>query len=425
MLRLTATKSRLKSLMIISVLACAPTAAFGSHGKSSHGGGGSHHGSSHRGGGSHGGGFHLGKQSHSGGGGHFSGGSGSHWGSSGHSSSRNSFMTRSAPRQTNQSSFARSGRTGGSYQGFAHANNQVRSSDRSSSFHNSPQTAQRTLSSRGNFGADRPPFARTSYIGGSDRYRSPDTSRAGSNSGFNANRPGGKSLSDDRPSQDRRVSSANNVRFDFSRDSNRPPAARSGAGNRPGQSRSVEDGARASAFSSGANRPPSAQKISTHWSGSDRFSSVSGSRSNSASGFHRDISNSANSRFGNSRFGDFSSANSRFRSNSASFSSSNRGGWNSFDRRRSGFYGGRSFGGGDDAWVPDLFGLALDLGNLAIAGAELFGPGLTAFGLRGVGFLGWGLLNSVSGDFSSDASQQSPNFGSCPIMDPAGNWACP
>jgi hypothetical protein len=114
---------------------------------------------------------------------------------------------------------------------------------------------------------------------------------------------------------------------------------------------------------------------------------------------------------------------SRNRSRSGSgdrgFGSSRFGGDHSFDR------GGNSFGrdssfGGDDSWLlPDLFGLALNLGGLGLRGFSLLGPGLGGLGIQGLG-----LLSSALTAVPQDAGLESRDWGPGPILYPNGNCAC-
>jgi hypothetical protein len=69
--------------------------------------------------------------------------------------------------------------------------------------------------------------------------------------------------------------------------------------------------------------------------------------------------------------------------------------------------------------VPDLFGLALNLGELGLRGFGLLGSGLGGFGLQGVGLLG-SALNALP----QDAGLESRDWGPGPIIYPNGNCVC-
>ena len=69
--------------------------------------------------------------------------------------------------------------------------------------------------------------------------------------------------------------------------------------------------------------------------------------------------------------------------------------------------------------IPDLFGLALNLGGLGLRGFGLLGSGIGGFGLQGVGLLG-SALNALP----QDAGLESRDWGSGPIIYPNGNCAC-
>jgi hypothetical protein len=68
--------------------------------------------------------------------------------------------------------------------------------------------------------------------------------------------------------------------------------------------------------------------------------------------------------------------------------------------------------------MPDLFGLALNLGGLGLRGLTLLGPGLS-LGVTGLELLASGLDN-----FNPDPSLESRQWGPGPILDPNGNCNC-
>jgi hypothetical protein len=413
MLKPAAAKSLFVSLIAAFTLACTPNAVFGEHGRrGSHGGGASHRG-----------GFHVGGHFDGGGGRSFRGGRGSRGSTGGRYRGGNSRPTRSARSQMGGSSLLRSGRFDPrAYGNSAHVGGRgMRSSDPWHSFRNTPRTAPNAFAPRANFDPSRRPLARTPYASWSDQSRS-NTPRSGLS--FDSNRPpSASSPSRNWPRQDRRSFWATNPRPVSSFDSNRPPSATPFRRSGFRQSRPSSASAPLSTVSRSSNRAPSARLASSGWSGPNRSS---GNASSPASRFNfdRGLSNFRNTRFGDSRLGRSSFAGSRFGSHGSSLGHSRFTGDEPFNRGGAAFGREASFGGGDSSFVPDLFGWALGLGTLAISGLDLLGPGLTAFGLRGVGFLGWGLLNSVSGESSSDANLQSPYFAPCPTLYPTGNWVC-
>jgi hypothetical protein len=417
MLKPTAAKSLFLSLIVVFALACAPNAVFGQHGRRGS-----------RGGSHGGGGFHIGGRSHGGGGGNFRGGRGFRGGSGGHYGGGSSRRTQSAPWHMGGSSFARSGRSASRPYGYS-ANvggRGVRSSAPWHSFTSTPRAAPNTFAPRANFGPNRPPLARTPYASWPHQSRSLWTNTPKSSLSFDSNRPpSARSPSRNWPLQDRRFVEATSARPVSSFGSNRPPTAIGPHGSWPRQSLSSRAKTPASTFSLHSNRPPSARPASTTWSGGNR--SFSGNASRPPSSFHvnRGLSNFRNTRFGDSRSGSSSFADARFGSYGSSIGRSRFAGRHQLDRGGTPFGREASFGGNDFSFVPDLFGWALGLGTLAVSGLDLLGPGLTAFGLRGVGFLGWGLLNSVSGESSGDANPPSPYLAPCPTLYPTGNWVCP
>jgi hypothetical protein len=143
--------------------------------------------------------------------------------------------------------------------------------------------------------------------------------------------------------------------------------------------------------------------------------------SRSTVSFHpnRGLSNSGNSRFGNSAFGHSSRSHSRSGSRGARFGSSRFGGANQSDWGGNSFNQAASFGGPDFSFIPDLFGLALNLGGFGLRGLTLLGPGLS-LGVTGLDLLASGLDN-----FNPDPSLESRQWGPGPILDPNGNCNCP
>jgi hypothetical protein len=412
MLKPTAAKSPFVLLIAAFTLACTPV--FGQHGRGSHRGGGSHHG-----------GFHIG--GHFDGGGSFRGGRGFRGSTGGRYRGGSSRPTRSARSQMGGSSLLRSGRFSPRSSGnSAHVGGRgMRSSDPWHSFANRPRTAQNAFAPRANFDSSRPPLARTPYPSWSHQSRSLSTNTRTSSLSFDSNRPpSASSPSRNWPRQDRRSLWATNSRPVSSFDSNRPPSATPFHRSWSRQSRPSSASAPLSTVSRNSNRAPGARLTSSGWSGPNRPLSRNASGPASHFNFNRGFSNSRNTRFGDSRLGASSFADSRFASHGSSLGRSRFSGDQPFDQGGGAFGREGSFAGGDSSLVPDLFGWALGLGTLAISGLDLLGAGLTAFGLRGVGFLGWGLLNSVSGESSSDANLQSPYFAPCPTLYPTGNWVC-
>jgi len=139
---------------------------------------------------------------------------------------------------------------------------------------------------------------------------------------------------------------------------------------------------------------------------------------------NRGLSNSGNSRFGNSSFGRSSHSHSRTGPNADRFGSSRFGGEHPFDGGGTSFSRGSSFGGDDFSLVPDLFGLALNLGGFGLRGLGLLGASLGGFGLPGLGLEGLGLLGSGFSGIGQDAGLESRQWGPGPILDPNGNCTC-
>jgi hypothetical protein len=96
---------------------------------------------------------------------------------------------------------------------------------------------------------------------------------------------------------------------------------------------------------------------------------------------NRRLSNSRNSRFGNSAFGHSSFSNSRVGSSVPIFGRSRFAGAHHFDSSADSFNRESSFDGGDFSFIPDLFGLALNLGGFGLRGLALLGSSLASFGL--------------------------------------------
>jgi hypothetical protein len=144
------------------------------------------------------------------------------------------------------------------------------------------------------------------------------------------------------------------------------------------------------------------------------------SRSTSLLDRNREMPNFGNSRFGNSSFGHSSALHGRNGSSVRHFGGSRFGGARQFESAGTSFNSESSFGGDEFSFIPDLFGLALNLGGFGLRGLGLLGSGLGEFGLQGLRFL----------DFSSDGSAQdagleSRQWGPGPILYPDGTCACP
>ena len=356
--------------IVALALAGAPNAAFSKHrGGGSRGGGGSHHGGSRSGGG-----FHSGKR----GGGGFHGGGGGHFGGKSFRSVRSA-----APRQTG----------GGSSRRFG------------------------GLAKRAN--------SNSAYFGGN---------MAGSNGPRSINATAGRRLGSSDVRAIATGTRAPGMNFGW----NRPPSAVSPARSWSSQGHSSWASAPRSISSSNSNRLPNAGLVSRSWSDQGQSSPASASRSPSslnpnrppnatsasrswpghapkltASSWldaNRGLSNSGNSRFGNSAFGRSSHPHSRTGPNADRFGSSRFGGEHPSDWGGTSFSRGSSFGGDDFSLVPDLFGLALNVGG---------------FGLRGLGLEGLGLLGSGLSGIGQDAGLESRQRGPGPILYPNGNCACP
>ncbi len=136
-----------------------------------------------------------------------------------------------------------------------------------------------------------------------------------------------------------------------------------------------------------SNRPPDTGSALRNWSRQAQSSWASLSRSTFSFNPNRRLSNSRNSRYRNSAFDHSSFSNSRIGSSVPMFGSSRFAGAHHFDSGAASFNRESSFGGGDFSFIPDLLGLALNLGG---------------FGLRGLASLGSSLAS-----FSSDANLES------------------
>jgi hypothetical protein len=116
------------------------------------------------------------------------------------------------------------------------------------------------------------------------------------------------------------------------------------------------------------------------------------SRSRLSFNQNRRLSNSRNSRFGNSAFGHSSFSNSRVGSSVPIFRSSRFAGAHHFESSADSFNRESSFDGGDFSFIPDLFGLALNLDSFGLRGLALLGSSLASFSLdAGLESRQWGL----------------------------------
>jgi hypothetical protein len=403
----TPTVSRLLLMSFVTLaLACAPKPAFGQHhGRGSHGGGGSHH-SGSRGGG---GGFH-------GGHGHFGG------------KSFGRAMS-AAPRQ----------RGGGSARSFSGLGSRAKSNSaylggRSgrSNWPTNARSTSRSWSGQGqsswattprstsSFNSNRLPIAGSASRSWAGQGQSSWARTPRSMTSFNSNWPPSTgSGSRSWPGQGQ-SSWANTPRSIASFNSNRAPIAGSGSRSWAGQRQSSWARTPRSISSSNSNRPPTAGSGSRSWSGSSQ--SLSASLLNSRLSFnpnHRQ-SNSGNSRFGNSTFGHSSFSNSRFGSRVPRDGSSRFDGAHHFDSGTGSFNQDSSFGGGDFSFLPDLLGLALNLGRFAVPGLGLLGSGLGGLGEPALGLLGSGLAS-----FSQDAGLESQQWGPGQAFNSTPNLTCP
>ena len=169
--------------------------------------------------------------------------------------------------------------------------------------------------------------------------------------------------------------------------SNRPPSTGSASRSWSRQAQSSWANPPRSTSSFNSNRPPPSRS----WSRQAQSSWASLSRSTLSFNRNRGLSNSRNSRVGNSAFGHSSFSNSRVGSSVPMFGSSRFAGAHHLDSSADSFNRESSFGGGDFSFIPDLFGLALNLGS---------------FGLRGLALLGSSLVSS-----SLDAGLESRQWG--------------
>jgi hypothetical protein len=368
-------------------LACAPSLAFAQHhGRGSRGGGGSHSRGS-RGSG------------HS----HFGGGGGFHRGSGGHNGGK-SFARGGAvaPRQM----------SGRSYKQFGG------SAPRTNS--NFALAGSRSVGSIGS----RSLNGMTGQRSGAHFARAvaPGTHAVGMS--FNSNRPPNATSTSRSWSGQGQSSWANAPRSLSSFNSNRPPNATSSR-SWPGQGQSSRVSTPRSPSSFNSNRPPNGTSASRNWPGRGQSSWASTTRLPSSLDPNHGLSNFGNSRFGNSAFAHSSLFNPRSRSNSRARSSVSRfaplrfGDAHPFDLGATSFSGVPSFGGDEFSFVPDLFGLALDMGGLGLRGLSLLGSGLTGIGLQSLDLLGSGL-----GGFSPDASLESRPGATGSAFSPTENLTC-
>jgi hypothetical protein len=130
-----------------------------------------------------------------------------------------------------------------------------------------------------------------------------------------------------------------------------------------------------------SNRPPADGSASRIWSRQARSSWASLSRSTFSFNPNRRLSNSRNSRIGNSAFGHSSFSNSRVGSSVPMFGNSRFAGAHHFDSSADSFNRESSFGGGDFSFIPDLFGLALNLSGFGPRGLALLGSSLASSSL--------------------------------------------
>ena len=174
---------------------------------------------------------------------------------------------------------------------------------------------------------------------------------------------------------------ANPPRSASSFNSNRPPAVGSASRSWSRQTQSSWANPPRSASSFNPNRPPAVGSASRSWSRQTQSSWASLSGSRLYFNPNRRLSNSRNSRFGNSAFGHSSFSNSRVGSSVPIFGSSRFAGAQHFDSSADSFNRESSFDGGDFSFIPDLFGLALNLGGFGLRGLALLGSGLASFSL--------------------------------------------
>jgi hypothetical protein len=223
--------------------------------------------------------------------------------------------------------------------------------------------------------------------GGSSRSFGRSGSRPKSNSAY----VGGRSGRSNRPpitgstsrSWSRQAQSpwANPPRSASSFNSHRPPITGPPPRSWSRQTQSSWANPSRSASSFNSNRPPATGSASRSWSRQTQSSWASLSRSRLSFNTNRRLSNSRNSRFGNSAFGHSSFSNSRVGSSVPIFGSSRFAGAHHFDSSADSFNRESSFDGGDFSFIPDLFGLALNLGGFGLRGLALLGSSLASFSL--------------------------------------------
>jgi hypothetical protein len=132
-----------------------------------------------------------------------------------------------------------------------------------------------------------------------------------------------------------------------------------------------------------SNRPPITGLTSRSWSRQRQSSWASLSRSRLFFNPNRRLSDSRNSRFGNSALGHLSFSNSRVGSSVPIFGGSPFAGAQHFDSIADSLNQESSFDGGDFSFIPDLFGLGLNLGGFGLRGLALLGSRLSPAGTGG------------------------------------------
>ena len=159
--------------------------------------------------------------------------------------------------------------------------------------------------------------------------------------------------------------------------SNRPPSTGSASRSWSRQAQSSWANPPRSTSSFNSDRPPPSRS----WSRQAQSSWASLSRSTLSFNRNRGLSNSRNSRVGNSAFGHSSFSNSRVGSSVPMFGSSRFAGAHHLDSSADFFNPESSFGGGDFSFIPDLFGLVLNLGGFGLRGLALLGSTLASSSL--------------------------------------------
>ena len=172
---------------------------------------------------------------------------------------------------------------------------------------------------------------------------------------------------------------ANPPRLTSSFSSNRPPAG--SAARRWTQAQSSWANSPRSTSSFNPNRPPAPASASRIWSRQAQSSWASLARSTLSFNPNRRLSNSRNSRVGDSAFGHSPFSNSPVGSSVPIFESSRFAGAHHFDSGADSLNRESSFGAGDFSLIPDLFGLALNLGGFGLRGLALLGSSLASSGL--------------------------------------------